>query len=195
MSTPVLFLDCDGVINDHIAHSNGYCGTNPECVRRLNRILNNTSAGIVVSSAWRYLVHSGSMTLLGFESLLKSHGVDCHGRVIGLTCPDEELSPRGSQIRHWLNEHGGRDYVVLDDGGEHPDGSWYDMGIDEALLCVVWTDGTVGLTDADADRAIAMLGGEEGVTPAGERPNSCETLSRRKSFPGNGPLPLSTVFE
>lgn len=43
--------------------------------------------------------------------------------------------------------------------GPVPDGSWYDMGINEAGHPVVWTNGKVGLTAADADRAIGMLKG------------------------------------
>lgn len=169
MVRPLIFLDMDGVANDHKAHTNGYCGTKPECVAQLNRILRETDAKVVLSSAWRYLIHSGSMTLRGFVNLLLTHGVEIQtnekrprSRLIGITCRDEDLSPRGQQIRHWLNEHGGRrPYVVLDDGGQNPDGSWYDMGINDAGHPVVWTDGSVGLTAADADRAIGILKGRE----------------------------------
>lgn len=163
----LLFLDMDGVLNDKTQLESGFYGTKPECVAQLNRILRETGAEIVLSSAWRYMI-PGAMTLRGFTYLLLTHGVACRtsgdepeDMLIGLTCRDEELKPRGRQIRHWLNEHGGRRrYVVLDDGGENPDKSWTDMGIDAAGHPVVWTDGKVGLTEADADRAIAILKGD-----------------------------------
>lgn len=155
----LLFLDMDGVLNDKTPHPNGYYGVKASCVESLNRVLQSTNAQIVISSAWRYMIPD-AMSLQGFEYLLVTHGVDCRDRVVGFTCRDEDLEGRGQQIRHWLNEHGGRrPYVVLDDGGQHPDGSWSDMGIHEAGLAVVWTNGKVGLTAADADRAIRILMG------------------------------------
>lgn len=162
---PIIFLDCDGVINDHKRHSNGFCGTKPECVAHLNRVLRETDADIALSSAWRYMVPD-AMTLKGFTYLLLTHGVDARmddeaqtDRLIGVTCRDEDLMPRGQQIRHWRNEHGGdRPYVVIDDGGENPDGSWTDMGVNAAGHPTVWTNGKVGLTAADAELAIAILG-------------------------------------
>jgi hypothetical protein len=158
---PVIFLDMDGVLNGHdYDELTESCTVDPDCVRWFNTILVAVpGAKIVVSSAWRYMVHNGAMTLRGFEYLLRTHGVACVDRVTGLTCLDEELEPRGQQIRHWLNEHGGnRPYVVLDDGGDK-DGQWYDLGINAASLRVVWTKGNVGLTDWDAHRAIEILKG------------------------------------
>lgn len=152
---PLIFLDLDGVLNDHEEHDNGYCGTAGFCVRRLNDILRETGAEIVVSSAWRYLILSGSMTLKGFENLLLSHGVNCFGRVVGHTCSDEVAEPRGIQVRHWLNENGGdRRYLVVDD---------LDLGITEQGHPFLRTDGKVGLTDADVERAIEILGQDAGV--------------------------------
>jgi hypothetical protein len=44
MSGKLIFLDCDGVLNDHKQHANGYCGTTRRCVQNLNRILRATDA-------------------------------------------------------------------------------------------------------------------------------------------------------
>src|SRR4051812_10891411 len=57
---PVLFLDIDGCLNRKIAHANGYCGLRPKNVRNLNHILASPRVRIVISSAWRYMISSGS---------------------------------------------------------------------------------------------------------------------------------------
>jgi hypothetical protein len=150
LDTPLVFLDLDGVINDHTEHDNGYCGSLPWCVAQLNRILRQTGANIVISSTWRYLIPE-AMTPSGFQCLLLSHGIDCRDRIVGMTCRDEELMPRGRQIRQWLdsNTNGSSPpYLVLDD---------LDLGIREFGHPFVQTDWKVGLTSADADAAIELL--------------------------------------
>lgn len=155
MENPIIFLDIDGVLNDHAAHkASGYCGLKSRCVYHFNRILKATDARIVLSSAWRYMVHGGAVTLKGFEYLLCTHGVDAHERVIGATCTDEEREgwTRGEQIRHWLNENGsGCRYVVLDD--------LVNVGIKEAGHPFVQTYGRTGLNRCDADLVIKILTG------------------------------------
>ncbi len=157
---PLIFLDIDGVLNCHNYDEACESSTiNSDCVYRINRVLDATGAMIVISSAWRYMVHGGAMTLGGFGYMLRTHGVRCKDRIIGLTCIDEEIPERGQQIRQWLNIHGGdRPYVVIDDGGTE-DGRWSDLGINAAGHPVVWTDGRVGLTWDDAAKAIGILAG------------------------------------
>jgi hypothetical protein len=150
---PIIFLDLDGVLNDHQQRESGFCGIDLPLATRFNRVLRETDAQIVLSSAWRYMIPE-AMSLKGFTYLLQTHGVDCHERLIGVTCRDEEIEPRGQQIRHWRLENGGeRPYVVIDD---------LDLGITEAGHPFVQTDGKVGLTEADADRAIEILTGRAG---------------------------------
>lgn len=154
----LIFLDCDGVINKHVKHHNGYCGTDPECVQNLNAILDAVpSAKVVVSSAWRYMILSGEMTLQGFESLLLSHGVSCKGRIIGHTVSDESdpnydpsdfsWTTRRWQIEEYLRGAGRvAGICILDDG----DLNWVE---DE----FVQTVSENGLTAEDAERAIEIL--------------------------------------
>lgn len=150
MDHPIVFLDMDGVLNSHDQHSNGYCGTTPAAVMVFNEVLRQTEALIVISSAWRYMVPE-AMTLKGFEYLLLTHGVECKDRILDVTCRDEDLQPRGLQIRHWLNEHGGdRRYVVLDD---------LDLGITEHGHPFVQTDSAVGLRSEDGIRVVEILTG------------------------------------
>ena len=153
----ILFLDLDGVANGHERHANGYYGTKPECVAQLNRVIAATDCKLVISSAWRYLVHNRHMTIIGLENLLLTHGVDAKGRVFSVTRNDLNISDkheRGKQITEWIREYanGGSPfgYAVVDDDNE--------LGIPEAGHPFVKTDGKVGLTEADADRLIDILG-------------------------------------
>lgn len=163
----VIFLDIDGVLNGHDAHRhpNGYCGIDPACVYRLNRIVAETGAAIVLSSAWRYLIHSGTgMTLGGFRDMLRTYGLDSSVKIRGLTKRDEEIPDRGEQIGDYLGLCSNvESYVILDDGSDEPPHPPATKPLTESLIehheraVIVFTDGTKGLTDADADRAIAIL--------------------------------------
>jgi hypothetical protein len=164
-----VFLDIDGVLNGHEYAPECLCGQiHREKVGRLNRILRATGARVVLSSAWRYLVHRGEMNLMGMEWLLRSHGM-LAGRLAGITRMDTMIvrppyngSPgswpltdeRGRQISEWIVGEGWTHYgesgrhVVIDD---------LDLGIRAAGHPFVQTDGKVGLTEDDADRAIETL--------------------------------------
>ena len=152
MTGSIVFLDIDGVLNGHRRDAHGYCRIEAGPVVHLNRILAETEARLVITSSWRYLVHSGAMTLEGFSYMLITHGIACHGRLAGVTCRDEEAGSRGDQITRWLDQYplrGARSaYVVIDDE---------DAGVTGAGHPLVRTDGRVGLTHRDADAAIAVL--------------------------------------
>jgi hypothetical protein len=88
----LIFLDIDGVLNNHVPFSSGWCGTGSVAVERLNQLLAfRPSAGVVLVSSWRYFVLSGCMTLEGLESLLMTHGLDIRGRLVGVMDADEAL--------------------------------------------------------------------------------------------------------
>lgn len=151
---PILFADFDGaVLNDHTRYANGYCGSVLRVVNEFNRIIAETDCVIVVQSAWRYCVLRGEWTVVGLEECLLTHGVDCEDRIAAVTRPDKdtEESDRGQQVTDWLaeNAHAGR-YCVVDD---------LDLGITAAGHPFIQTDGAVGLTAVDAERAIAILRG------------------------------------
>lgn len=150
---PILFLDIDGVLNGHVFNVHAQSNTiNPACVAQLNRVIGDTDCALVISSAWRYMVLAGSMTIRGFEHLLRTHGVKAQGRVIGTTGEGEEgggLEARGRLIRQWLDE-------------ELYEGPWAvvdDLDVGGEGLPFVKTDGSRGLTDQDADALIALLRG------------------------------------
>ena len=113
---------------------------------------------MVLSSAWRYLILNGAMTLGGFHSLLRTHGVTKDLRIIG-NLPedisqvggDEGAKQRGRAILNWFS--GGYLYpnwVAVDDLELfRPDDYWVSQ--------FVQTDGKVGLTAQDADLIIDRL--------------------------------------
>lgn len=153
MTTPIsraIFLDIDGVLNDHEETESGYCGIKPACVSELNRILRAASdAHLVISSAWRYLILNGEMTLTGFMWLLLHNGIDCQNRVHGYTRKDvlgcdQGEQERAQQIREYIDAHGIELFVVLDD-------------LDLPIENFIRTNGSVGLTSADAGKAIQIL--------------------------------------
>jgi hypothetical protein len=164
----LIFLDIDGVLNTHEPLCpEVMCGRlHQDKVIRLNHILRTTGASIVLSSAWRYLVHRGEMNIAGMDWLLRSHGV-MSGRLLGITRTDsmrEDLNfkgcepwpvhhERGQQISDWLNTEDpwiteAASYVVIDD---------LDLGISLCGHPFVQTNGSLGLTEKDAERAIKKL--------------------------------------
>lgn len=149
--TKILFLDIDGVLNGHQKLDSGYCGIDPQCAVRFNKILRRyPDLKIIISSSWRYLVLTGQMTLEGFESLLLTHGIRCRGRIMGITRKDNkeyETDLRINQIRDYINGFyysGNYKWLILDD-----------MDIDIAPVKEhIKIDGLTGLQDEDVDRII-----------------------------------------
>lgn len=168
MSNRIVFLDIDGVLNAHEFDREVMSGQiHWGKMNRLNRVLRETGAKVVLSSAWRYIVHRGEANLMGMEWLLRSHGM-LADRLIGITRPDTMVrgvydgSPeswpttneRGQQISEWIVGEGWKHYG---DDGRHVVIDDLDLGISAAGHPFVRTDGAVGLTDADADAAIRLL--------------------------------------
>jgi hypothetical protein len=152
----ILFLDIDGVLNGHdydpLAES---CTIRTHCITNLSKILTQTDVKVVISSAWRYMISRGAMTLRGFEYLLRTHRLaGIQNRIIGITREDLDQTSkteRGLEIEEWLRDHPEvTHYLVIDD---------MDYGISIRGHPFLQTDGTVGLTEADADKAIMMLRG------------------------------------
>ena len=150
----VVFLDLDGVVNNgrYDPKAATYALV-PGCVAQLGRILERTGAKVVLSSSWRYLVHEGLMSLSEFEQVLGHHGAPGI-QIIGLTPTDEQVRGRGNQIQAWLDANGSglgiASYVVLDDMDAADE-------FDPRQHRLVRTNPTVGLTDKDANAAIAAL--------------------------------------
>ena len=166
----LIFLDIDGVLNRH--EYNSLAKSSPifsEIMGRLNKITDSTGAQVVISSAWRYMIHGKAMTLLGFQYMLQTHGA--HFTLAGYIKKDEDCvhcgtmnspgtlkcikcikcgkeSQRGELISDWikLNNHIDK-YVVIDD---------LDLGI-SGLHPFVKTNGKIGLQEKDVNKAIRIL--------------------------------------
>ena len=162
-----LFLDIDGVLNDHRKWPNKFAPILFENVEHLNHILEAVpDVQIVLSSAWRYLVLGGSMTQEGLVNLLQTHGLNVYERLHGITGKDpvNELRPyddvewwaemglqwRVEQIREYVQAHGLTRWAVLDD-----------LRLDVEHL--FQTNPQIGLTQEIAEQVITHFGSAEGT--------------------------------
>jgi hypothetical protein len=148
----VVFLDFDGPIIPIQSHENkrGLMEKAwPPCITALNRITDATGAKIVISSSWRWGGKPDAKMLLALWGAT--------GEVIGITPiletawkPDNKLwvgIPRGREIAAWLAANTVESFVIIDD----------DKDMEHLLPHLLHTPFEIGLTEADADRAIQML--------------------------------------
>jgi hypothetical protein len=181
----IIFLDIDGVLNDHKYNKKAQSSTlKKSCVKQLNRIIAKTGAKIVLSSAWRYMIFGGAVTLVGMQYLFRTHGA-VGWKIIGTTCKDElctrsscrheekrieldelgrNICPkckgikcRGNQIYKWLKDNG-MQYFLSSDSVFKNFVILDDM--DEGMYCsgrLVQTNPKIGLTRRKADQVIKML--------------------------------------
>ena len=163
----VIFLDIDGVLN----HCDTRTGTpspteplpipvEPECMARLNRLIAETKAKVVISSSWRLFCRWQDL-----GPALARHGLVAE--VIGET-PDlvndevwlanwheREGAPftyekleRGWEIGEWIAAHPEvTAFVILDDCSD----------MDELVPWLVLTHPNDGLNDPDVERAKWLL--------------------------------------
>lgn len=118
---PLLFLDIDGVLNDHMPHENGFCCLGQDFVDRFNTILRISRPHVVLVSAWRYFIIRQEMTIGGFNGMLQTHGVD-RNCIMDITGPDifdtDGKTDRGASVLAWfVNNPAWRNapYVIVDD--------------------------------------------------------------------------------
>lgn len=163
MPDKIIFADVDGILNCCELDVTVGCGPiHADKIDILNQILVRTGAKIVLSSAWRYLVIRGEMTLVGLDWLFKSHGL-LKDRLIGITNPDMSranehwdgkpnswipTNERGEQITAYVKEHGIKRYVVLDD---------LDLGITLEGHPFVKTDSNKGLKHYHLAEIVSIL--------------------------------------
>lgn len=140
----VLFLDFDGVMNSVEwairTKQRGIWGIDPDTVPHLQRIVDETGCDIVVSSTWRL----GTM-LSELRGRLIAAGMRPPVPIVDRTA--YLGGKRGEEVAEWLEAMEPQAYVCLDDDSDFLPGQH-----------LVKTNGQVGLTAADADRCIAILG-------------------------------------
>ena len=148
----LVFLDFDGVLNSH--HwlyrpdrdkeaeflGNEHHMLDPTAVGRVNRILRETGAKVVISSSWR---HGWPVERL--REILTTAGFV--GEVLGYT--PQYGHDRGHEIEQWLdgNDEGHDPFVILDDDS--------DMG--PLMKYLVKTTFEHGIQDEHVEDAIRRL--------------------------------------
>ena len=149
-----IFLDIDGVIAVPQSDPNMMWTLSHACQSKLGRIIEDTSAKLVISSTWRH------ETIHETIEALRDNGFIHTDHIIGVTIKtydyvdrhrDVRISiPRGLEIKHWLDSHANPPYryVILDDQTDmlyHQKDNF------------IHTDSSLGLTDHDVRRAINIL--------------------------------------
>lgn len=158
----IIFLDIDGVLNSRdyntmrpLSDESEYLERNwtamidPAAVARLNRLIAESGAKVVISSSWRY-----AFKLDEIRTILAARGFI--GEIIDETPHYEDYKCRGDEIAAWLNywvAEGVMAYVILDDTA--------DMRPSQQSRFVN-TKWAVGLQDEDVDRAIDILAAQPG---------------------------------
>lgn len=152
MDRPIIFLDFDGVLNTEqyqaqlaingaSTRDNWGARFDPRAVYNLDKLIEATNAGIVVSSSWRF-VHT-------LDDLIKMWEVrELPGEIIDtIPCGPVNVS-RGEDIESWLDSHGHHAYVIIDD---------YDDFFPSQHTRYVETNPVIGLSLANVQKAIDIL--------------------------------------
>lgn len=161
-----LFLDIDGVLNHHVwftslAYRNNQSNWrismfDPICVERVNKILRETGAKLVVSSSWRDMtdlpeIFAGIGLPTEFDVTPYCDVIFNLNPIRDIFSDDEDVRYwRGSEIKWWLDHNAKEEYTycILDDD--------CDM-LEEQLEYFVCTSNPHGLTDELTKKAINIL--------------------------------------
>ena len=165
----VIFLDCDGVLNSHQFFQSaeqrqdaaegglsfGEAQLDPAALALLDRIVEQTGATIVISSSWRHI-----WKWQDIAQMFKKRGMENWDFVIDQT-PGSQNDNRGDEVQDWLDTRWGRERQVVDDHYE-PITSFVIIDDTDEFSTTqrqnfVKTNPQVGLTQADAQRAIQIL--------------------------------------
>lgn len=147
----IIFLDVDGVlIHEPLVHKlpipvpvpGAWETPDPECIKVLNQIVEQSGARIVVSSCWRI-----GRTLEELQELLNKWGVV--GEVIGRT--GQSLYSRGHEIAEWMLKNKSDNIcvpiVIIDD----------DTDMHGVTQYLVKTDFRIGLLPKHVSQAMKVL--------------------------------------
>lgn len=144
----VIFLDIDGCLNTYKSLEDGIILI-PEKVRMVEKLCNETSSGIVITSSWR---HRYSVSEI--KRLFKDNGWEGEVPIIGMTDTKFSEDSRGKHIKRYKKEHselGIDGYVIIDDRHEESFGN-------NQLKRFVKINPIKGITLADFYRAKVILG-------------------------------------
>ncbi len=130
----IIFLDIDGVLNNDDTPGEFICW-DPNLIKILNRIIEETGAKIVLSSTWRKIEYR-------CDAIKNDMKINYIGKTPIL------WKKRGIEIQEWLDENPDVEkFVILDD----------DSDMVHLMPHLLQTDGEFGLTNEIADEAIKRL--------------------------------------
>lgn len=128
MTEKYIFLDIDGVLNSHrswMAYNHLPLETlekinkhelDPIAVGVIHRVITETGAKVVISSAWRI-----SFDLEGLRDIFEYYGWE-RDWIIDLTPRDPQRAHRGTEIEMWMMENienfNGVKYAIIDDDSD-----------------------------------------------------------------------------
>ena len=149
----IIFLDIDGVLNTEkyimerfnqhlsIHDENNVSLFDPEMIEKLNKIINETGAKIVISSCWRILYTLEELRNIWIER-------EILGEIIDRTPITSMI--RGKEVEYWLNKYGDKvdSYVILDDDTDFLSSQFRN------LVVTSWKD---GMSDEHVKKAISIL--------------------------------------
>lgn len=150
----VIFLDIDGCLNSHSFNKTVIYDPDdridPDCVNRLNHIIDETKAVCVLSSDWRFTFGPNRMT-----NHLKKFGFT--GSVIGTT--KDNRDSRFNQIKDWISDADiiVDNFVIIDDINIFENVSHLPTFKKLRDKHLVLTDPNIGLSLADMHHAINLL--------------------------------------
>lgn len=114
--TPIVFLDIDGVLNSLgsvLALGNPSLHLDPVSIGLVARLCKETDAKIVVSSSWRI-----GKTVSALQNELDGLGAWALADRFVARTGDGHNGHRGRQIHEWMQAHGERPYVIVDDDSD-----------------------------------------------------------------------------
>lgn len=153
-SMKVLFLDVDGVLNSNDfyekRHEDGkykdgetaFCANiDPECIARVNRIIEATGCKVVLTSSWR--------SDFKIKDKFNEIGLDIYDKTTVDTMFLKREVTRGEEVDMWLKENNCSNYVIIDDSS--------DFSYEQIEGHMVKTEEFHGLTDEHVEKAIKIL--------------------------------------
>ena len=151
----VVFLDFDGVLNDGVRPGDAP-HFQEQYLARLQRILSVGRAVVVVISGWRK-----SLPLVDLAGHLRRAGLRVNVvDAVGWKPGADGTDGRRDQTRRWLLSHAGvTSWVILDDSRAE----WWESKSGWEPSVPAWAANSLvqpvrGLSDADVERALAVLG-------------------------------------
>lgn len=148
----VIFLDVDGVLNSRDWLENNRVRTensvNPEKVKLLAEIVQNTHAEVVLSSTWRYIPEHPMFIYL--TDMLRKNGIKIHSFIPKLD------GDRPKEIKEWIEKQSEKvQFVSIEDDFSEEDYRKY--GIEDFLVKTSYYGKHGGLQRNHVEKAIQLL--------------------------------------